>query len=131
MTVHCPQCRIALAVTPDLIGEVVQCYNCGLQFVAQEAASPPMAPQEPARYRPRGTPKSPGLAAVLSFIFPGLGQVCNGQIGKGLGLVLLNLLLGLITGLTVGIGLIAWLPFWIWVIYDAHAVAERHNRRIR
>ncbi len=29
----------------------------------------------------------PGLAAVLSFVFSGMGQIYNGQIGKGLTIV--------------------------------------------
>jgi len=34
--------------------------------------------------------KNPGVAAVLSFIFTGLGQTYNGQIGKGLLLMLIS-----------------------------------------
>lgn len=29
-------------------------------------------------------PKDPGIAAVLSFFVTGLGQIYNGQIGKGI-----------------------------------------------
>ena len=28
--------------------------------------------------------KNPGLAAIISFFFPGLGQIYNGEIGKGI-----------------------------------------------
>lgn len=31
--------------------------------------------------------KNPGLAAVFSFVFNGLGQIYNGQIAKGLAIV--------------------------------------------
>jgi len=34
--------------------------------------------------------KNPGVAAVLSFIFTGLGQIYNGKIGKGLLLMLIS-----------------------------------------
>ncbi len=34
--------------------------------------------------------KNPGLAAVLSFIFNGLGQIYNGQITKGLCIIFLS-----------------------------------------
>lgn len=59
-----------------------------------EATSPgavPTAPMTPAvptlpTYAPLPprAPKSPGLALFLSFIFPGVGQVYNGQIAKAL-----------------------------------------------
>ncbi len=32
---------------------------------------------------PHEDPYSPGIAAVLSFLIPGLGQAYNGQVGKG------------------------------------------------
>src|SRR3989338_8963908 len=51
--------------------------------------------------------KNPGLAAVLSFFFAGLGQIYNGQMAKGLILMaidiinflLLFVLIGFVTGL--------------------------------
>jgi len=69
--------------------------------------------------------KNPGLAAVLSFIFTGLGQIYNGQIGKGIGF----LVLGIIFALTIFflIGLILYPVFWIYNIYDAYRTAKDIN----
>jgi len=54
---------------------------------------------------------SPALAAILSFIIAGLGQVYNGQIGKGL--------LIFFTG---------WLVIpWIFGIFDAYRTAKAMN----
>jgi len=61
--------------------------------------------------------KNPGLAAVLSFFFAGLGQIYNGQIGKGLGIMavqiinifLMAIIVGFLTGPIV----------WGYSIYDA------------
>jgi hypothetical protein len=52
--------------------------------------------------------RNPGLAAVFSFIFSGLGQLYNGQIFKGLAIIFLSTIsmLGLIIG---GIFLGRWL----------------------
>jgi hypothetical protein len=36
--------------------------------------------------------KNPGLAAVLSFVFSGLGQLYNGQIIKGLAIIFISTL---------------------------------------
>jgi len=33
--------------------------------------------------------KNPGIATVLSFFYMGLGQIYNGQIGKGVGFIIL------------------------------------------
>jgi TM2 domain-containing membrane protein YozV len=50
----------------------------------------------------------PGLAAVFSFIFNGLGQIYNGQISKGLTIVFFSTLSLLI--FVIGSGIIAsWL----------------------
>ena len=34
---------------------------------------------------------NPGVSAVLSFVFTGLGQIYNGRIGKGLFLMFITL----------------------------------------
>jgi len=71
--------------------------------------------------------KNPGLAAVLSFFFSGLGQIYNGQILKGLlfmavqvvNFVLSFVVIGLFTGFVV----------WVWAIVDAYSSAEIMNTR--
>ena len=71
--------------------------------------------------------KDPGLAAVLSFFFSGLGQIYNGQILKGLLFVvvqainfaLMFVLIGFFTGFVV----------WIWAMVDAYTSAELINAR--
>ena len=48
----------------------------------------------------KGMSPNPGVAAVLSFLFNGLGQIYNGQIAKGLSLMALStvLMIGLVVG---------------------------------
>jgi hypothetical protein len=48
-----------------------------------EGKEPPGAP-------PAYLYKNPGTAALLSFLLPGLGQMYNGQVGKGIGLLLVS-----------------------------------------
>lgn len=71
--------------------------------------------------------KSPGLAAVLSFFVPGLGQIYDGRIAKGLVLFVLGPLffLGVLGWVVVGVFL--YVPLWIYAIYDAYRTAERIN----
>lgn len=69
--------------------------------------------------------KNPGLAAVLSFFFTGLGQIYNGQIGKG---VLFMIIQAINFALMyVIIGFITAPLFWIWGMVDAYKTAERIN----
>ena len=70
-------------------------------------------------------PKNPALAAILSFLFNGLGQIYNGEVGKGLliiGIQIVNALLMMIL-----IGFITAPIVFIWSIYDAYKTAERIN----
>lgn len=69
--------------------------------------------------------KSPGLAAVLSFFWPGLGQIYNGQIAKGLFFIVLAAAFGWLT--VVVIGFVLYPILWIYGIYDAYKTAERIN----
>jgi len=64
--------------------------------------------------------KNPVFAAGLSLLFPGLGQVCNGETGKGI-LVLFLVLAGLLVMLIPGVAV------WLFGIYDAWATARRMN----
>jgi TM2 domain-containing membrane protein YozV len=64
--------------------------------------------------------KSPGLAAFISFLLPGAGQMYGGKIGKG------------IIWLLAGV-----LGYWLWVvpgiiihlccIVNAYKTIQRHN----
>ncbi|REB10121.1 hypothetical protein DVB69_04770 [Sporosarcina sp. BI001-red] len=71
--------------------------------------------------------KSPGLAAVLSFFWTGVGQIYNGQILKGLILIVVQVINSLL--MLVLIGFITYPIVWIWGMYDAYKTAERHNIR--
>jgi TM2 domain-containing membrane protein YozV len=93
--------------------------------------------------------RNPGLAAVFSFVFSGLGQLYNGQISKGLVIIffstlsMLLLILGsiflgrwllgkiifgneLVLGLVFfSIGLISICILGIYSIFDAYRVAAK------
>lgn len=71
-------------------------------------------------------PKNPALAAILSLLINGLGQVYNGQIGKGILIFVVQLVNAALTFVVIGFVL---LPIvWIWSIYDAYKVAQRINQ---
>jgi TM2 domain-containing membrane protein YozV len=69
--------------------------------------------------------KNAGLAAVLSFFIPGLGQIYNGEIVKGIIIIIVQIINGFLAAIIVGF--ITGAIVWIWAIYDAYKTAERIN----
>lgn len=101
----------------------------------QTPPPPPLAQAQPpaplSQPRPAGSQlivvaKNPGVAAVMSFLWPGLGQIYNGEFGKG-ALFMLAQVINAILSLVV-IGFFTGFAVWVWAIVDAYKGAETHNR---
>jgi TM2 domain-containing membrane protein YozV len=89
--------------------------------------------------------KSSGLAIVLSFFWPGLGQLYTGQILKGILMLIAYLPLAwigtiaLIAGLVTGgaaalfgfLALVGVFALWIYGMVDAYKCAESINQQQR
>jgi TM2 domain-containing membrane protein YozV len=135
---YCPNCGKAYEGSPSF------CPSCGKPI--RSAAAPVQAfcphcgsPVDPAaeicprcgvRIKQAPTPqvvdsKNPGVSAVLSFFFTGLGQIYNGQIGKGISFIVVGILLLLMV--FIFIGFILYPLFWIYNIYDAYSTAKKIN----
>lgn len=71
--------------------------------------------------------RSPVLAAVLSLIVAGLGQIYNGQIGKGVIFIVLQLINGALTAVLIGWVLMPIVG--LWAMIDAYLTAKRSNER--
>ena len=72
--------------------------------------------------------KNPSIATILSFFFMGLGQLYNGQIGKG---VVFNILYGISVALMwVVIGFVTTPILWIWGMVDANNSAKKINEKM-
>lgn len=70
--------------------------------------------------------KSQGVALILSLLIPGLGQIYNGEVTKGVLFILLALVFGFLFILLIGIPL--YIILWIYGMVDAYRGAERYNR---
>jgi TM2 domain-containing membrane protein YozV len=70
-------------------------------------------------------PKNPGLSLLVSFFFPGVGSMMNGDVGKGIG-ILVGYIVSLILTLFI-VGLIGVFGFWIWGMVDAYSGAKKWN----
>jgi len=81
-----------------------------------------MANQPPKFY------KNPSIATILSFFFMGLGQIYNGQIGKG---VIFIILYGISVALMFAVvGFVTTPILWIWGMVDANNSAKRINEKL-
>lgn len=72
--------------------------------------------------------KNSGIAAVLSFFITGLGQIYNGQIFKGILLIIIQVINGLLMYLLIGF--ITFPIVWLYGVINAYRHAERVNRRL-
>ena len=92
------------------------------------SSPPPPPPQPNAPQTPPPPPvfyKNPGLAAVLSFFWMGLGQIYNGQIAKGVAFIIFYMISWLLV--FVVIGLITTPILFIYGMYDAYTSAQKIN----
>lgn len=64
--------------------------------------------------------KSPGIALLLSLLICGVGQMYNGQAGKGI--------LMLVGCILAWLFLLGWIV-WIWSMVDAYSTAKQMNLR--
>ena len=77
--------------------------------------------------------KNSGLAALLSLIIPGLGQMYAGRIARGLVFFFLGIQLTVIIAVFffwLILPIFLPLAFWIWNIFDAHRLCNEYNRRL-
>jgi TM2 domain-containing membrane protein YozV len=72
--------------------------------------------------------KNPTTATILSFFIMGLGQIYNGQIGKGIMFIVLYAISWLL--MFVLVGFITTPILWIWGMVDANRSAKRINEKI-
>lgn len=112
--------------------DMVYCTNCGEEIYREAEICPEcgVRQRDPGGSTATssgsgGQAKDPGIAAVLSFFFTGLGQLYNGEIGKGIAFIVvqgINFVL-----IFFLIGLVTFPLVWIFGIYDAYKSAERIN----
>ena len=110
----------------------IKCKNCGNEIYEKTDICPHCG----THLRVVVT-KNPGIAAVLSFFIPGLGQIYDGEIIIGIAFFIIELLL-----IIVGVSLIRTsqiregaafmivnLIFWAYNIYRGYKIAEEENKR--
>ena len=122
-------------------GRVKYCSNCGALIDEKAEICPKCGARvsEPPISRISIIPekKSVALAVVLSFFIPGLGQIYCGKVARGMGILVLSILMFFIFAFAAGSNpnssepvfpFLLWILVYIWNIYDAYKLAERINR---
>jgi predicted nucleic acid-binding Zn ribbon protein len=118
----CPYCA------EEIKEDAKKCKHCG-EFLDDN-------PRKEKKYIAK---KSSGLAAVLSLVVPGLGQLYNGDFGKAAMFIIVPtigffLLLGIFAhhelsdAATAGIVILPGLCWWGYSIGDAYSTAEEINQ---
>ncbi len=112
---YCNTCGAQVALQAEF------CPKCGSRISLQQVMAQPQAMVQPQHVQK----KNEGIAAVLSFIFIGLGQIYNGEIAKGILFLVVGIIFALLIIFLVGI--ILYPIFWIYNIYDAYSTAKKIN----
>ena len=115
----CPHCG---KPTTQLDRTTKFCQNCGAEIDIAAEICPKCGVRIAPSPAARTEKKSEGIAAVCSFLFVGLGQIYNGQIGKGIMFIIIGVIL--IFSLILAI---LYPIFWVYNIYDAYRTAQRIN----
>lgn len=77
--------------------------------------------------------KEPVLSLLLSFFIPGVGQIYNGEIKKGLAMLVTYYLFSIVTVILciilIGLCLLPFLlAYWLYILYDAVVTADKINK---
>lgn len=120
------------SVGPDTLNdETAFCRACGTEILAAAEICPECGVGQ----RGSGSyeEKNPALAALLSFVIAGAGQLYNGDVTKGIALVVAELTLVSLIFVTIWIfiGIVfvpIWLAIWGYAVWDAWDKAEKINR---
>ena len=120
----------------DFVNETRFCANCGFEmpkstkFCPECGTSTEGVPQvvNNTNNSVVNSDKSPGLAALLSFLIIGLGQVYLGLTKKGIILFIAAVISGFL--MLIVIGWITWLIVWGYAIYDAYNSGEKMRNGI-
>ena len=121
-TVFCPQCgfRLKGEETP----QTKFCQNCGKKIDINAEICPHCGVR--VARAPSSEEKNVLLAAILSFIFPGLGHLYLGLNTKAVSFIIAYIVSGILVIFLIGIVLM--LIVWLWALVDSIKSTEAINR---
>jgi TM2 domain. len=111
---YCSNCGSAME------GNALFCVNCGDRSEAKNESFREKMEYEADKLM---RSKDPFIAAILSFVLPGLGQVYNGDFKKGLMIQICFIFSFIFSGFFFL--LLIPLGIWLFGVYDAYTEAEK------
>lgn len=111
--VYCRDCGSVISANAEI------CPNCGVR-----QRDPPSSGLD-AAVESLTEGGNPFVAAVLSAVFPGLGQLYNRELEKAL-LVIVGSFLAAFSALVL-VGFVLFPLVWLYAVWDAYRVAEGQN----
>ena len=114
----------------QLASKLSPCSKCG--HVKTTFAPPPNYGAHSPGIPSNVSNKDSGIALILSvvlgiFSICGVGQIYVGRVGRGIGILILGWVLLVIGVATMGIGLLLYLGFFIWQVYDTNNLCKQYN----
>ena len=68
---------------------------------------------------------NPFVAAVLSVVFPGVGQLYNRELQKGIAVMVASVVA--LVSVVFGVGIVLYPAVWLYALWDAYKVADRQG----
>ena len=130
----CESCGTKIIPDHDDINKTKFCSNCGTELRSDAKYCPNcgISPTEKPNYGQTQSivksDKNPLLAAILSFLLPGLGQAYLGLMKKGIILFVLAIIGGFL--MSIAIGYLIYLIAWGYAMYDGYNSAEKMNNNV-
>lgn len=118
----CPNCGFKL--NQQTSQQTKFCQSCGEKININSEICPYCGVRVAGVVRSGG--KSVALAAILSFLFPGLGHLYNGLTKKGVSFIIAYIVSAILIFLLIGFVLV--LIVWVWALIDAIRTTEAINR---
>lgn len=121
-TAFCPQCGFKFVQNEN--PQTKFCQNCGKKIDVNAEICPHCGVRV-ANFR-SSEEKNVLLAAILSFLFPGLGHLYLGLTKKGISFIIAYIVSGILA--LILIGLILMIIVWLWALIDSIKSTESINR---
>jgi len=103
------------------------CEQCGASVQTTQTFQQPVAQQPVAQQPSQGTKqdkKNPILALILSLIICGVGQMYNGQLLKGVIMLVVTIIMAIATLWPISLIIV------IYSMYDAYTTAQKINNGV-
>lgn len=108
------------------------CHNCGERIDGRAEICPECGVRQsgtgPGASNATGSEKDPAVAALLSFVFVGAGQLYNGQVARGI-VFFVGFAFGggFLSVITFGLALPLMFLMWVFAVFDAYDQAKKIN----